>query len=272
VLIDDGKDHVSRRHAEIRLVGDDVQLIHLSTSQPTILDGQTLSHGSPAGTLGDRAQIAITSFQIQIDILRDTPALAATPPPAAGGTIRMSAPSAQAAAGTSRRQPSAWPVAQTSPSQYLELLPSIFQAGERADAPSFLARYLKIFEEIWEPLEQRQDYIEAWFHPATCPEPFLDLLARWLGIVLLPGTPIDRRRGILAQAPTLHQQRGTLKGLRCAIEAYTGLSQEVEIVSTAEAYTFRVRVPRLSGVSENWLVAIIEMYKPAYAGYYLELF
>ncbi|NNJ11011.1 FHA domain-containing protein [Chloroflexales bacterium ZM16-3] len=284
VLIDDGKAHVSRQHAELRLVGDEVQLVHRSSSQPTVLNGQPLTQGSPAVTLRDGDKISITSFQLQIQILRapPPPAPAPAPPPApapkqvpaqaTGGTIRLSAPSTQAAAGDAQRRPIIWPVAQPGPSQYLALLPIIFQVGERSDAPGFLARYLKIFEEIWEPLEQRQDYIDAWFHPATCPEPFLDLLARWLGIEFLPGTPLERRRGILVHAPTLHEQRGTQAGLLLAIKAYTGLQNEVKIDQTGNPHTFRVQVPRSSGVSEDWLAAIIELYKPAHVGYYLELF
>ncbi len=49
-------------------------------------------------------------------------------------------------------------------SRYLADLPVIYH-----DEQGFLARYLKIFESIWEPFEWRQDQIALYFDPRTCP-------------------------------------------------------------------------------------------------------
>src|SRR5204862_3065515 len=55
-------------------------------------------------------------------------------------------------------------------SLYLYNLPDIFQEND------FLRRFLLIFEDIWEPLEQRQDHTAMYLEPRTCPASFLPWL------------------------------------------------------------------------------------------------
>lgn len=49
------------------------------------------------------------------------------------------------------------------PSRYLEFLPRVFADND------FLRGFLLIFESMWEPLEWRQDHIDLYFDPRTCP-------------------------------------------------------------------------------------------------------
>ncbi len=315
VLLDN--DRVSRRHAELRLVGNVLRIEHLTATpnQKTIVDGQPLSKPGETAPLLNGSTIEITPFKLRIAIrpgaqvpapvgggdaqgnVPPAPApspqgsppaaapwpqpggpggIAPVPPVANGGaaggtlssTIRLSAP---VSADADRIDPrtTTWPLGAAEAGRYLELLPVIFQAVEHSGENTFLGRYLTIFEEIWEPLEQRQDFIDLYFHPATCPEPMLDLMARWLGLTILPGTTLERRRGLVAQGSALNEQRGTRKGLRRAIELYTGL-KDVEVIDTGDPFVFKVRAPRSGNVSPELLEAVIQMYKPAYAGYYLE--
>src|SRR5437764_5528505 len=71
---------------------------------------------------------------------------------------------------------------------YRRYLPDIFQEND------FLRRFLHIFEDIWEPLEQRQDYIAMYFDPHTCPTSFLPWLASWLNLPFNAHWPEARRR------------------------------------------------------------------------------
>src|SRR5205814_3376189 len=61
-------------------------------------------------------------------------------------------------------------------SRYLQHLPTVYEDNV------FLGRYLLIFESLWEPLEQRQDHVDMYFDPRTCPAAFLPWLARWLDL------------------------------------------------------------------------------------------
>src|SRR5205807_6447131 len=90
---------------------------------------------------------------------------------------------------------------------YRQYLPDIFQEND------FLRRFLRIFEDIWEPLEQRQDHIEMYFDPHTCPASFLPWLASWFDLSLNMHWPEARMRGLLAEAMDLYSLRGTNYGL-----------------------------------------------------------
>ncbi|HLI71978.1 MAG TPA: phage tail protein I [Ktedonobacteraceae bacterium] len=154
-------------------------------------------------------------------------------------------------------------------SLYTRYLPDIYQEND------FLQRFLSIFEDIWEPLEQRQDHIEMYFDPRTCPVSFLPWLASWLDIPLNPHWPEARKRRLLSQAMELYSWRGTLYGLARMIEICTGLTPEItEVLS--EPFVFHVRItlsssPPGEAVDRALIEELIQTHKPAHAGYILEV-
>jgi phage tail-like protein len=149
--------------------------------------------------------------------------------------------------------------------RYLEHLPTIFQDNE------FLNRYLLIFESIWEPLEQREDYIEMYFDPRTCPTSFLPWLASWLGMSLNRHWPEARCRQLLAEALDLYHWRGTRYGLTRMIKVCTGLTPEI-IEDPAQPFFFRVRILETTATDIDWALIeeLVNAHKPAHAGYVLE--
>lgn len=151
-------------------------------------------------------------------------------------------------------------------SRYLQHLPIIFHDND------FLGRYLLIFESLWEPLEQRQDFLDMYFDPRTCPESFLGWLASWLGITLNQHWPVARRRLLLSEAFELYRWRGTRYGLARMLEICTGLTPEITD-GEAQPFVFRIRltIPPESGVEREFIEELIQAHKPAHAGYILEL-
>lgn len=149
--------------------------------------------------------------------------------------------------------------------RYLQHLPTIFQDNE------FLNRYLLIFESIWEPLEQREDYIEMYFDPRTCPASFLPWLAGWLGMSLNRHWPEARCRQLLAEGLDLYHWRGTRYGLTRMIKVCTGLTPEIT-EDPAQPFFFRVRILETSASDIDWVLIeeLINAHKPAHAGYVLE--
>lgn len=149
--------------------------------------------------------------------------------------------------------------------RYLEHLPTIFQDNE------FLNRYLLIFESIWEPLEQREDYIEMYFDPRTCPPSFLPWLASWLGMSLNRHWPEARCRQLLAEGLDLYHWRGTRYGLTRMIKVCTGLTPEIT-EDPAQPFFFRVRVVETTVSDIDWqlIEELVIAHKPAHAGYVLE--
>jgi phage tail-like protein len=158
-------------------------------------------------------------------------------------------------------------------SRYLRYLPGLFHDDD------FLGRFLLIMEAIWEPLEQRQDHIELYANPRTCPESFLGWLGSWLSLALDDHWPEARRRNLLKEAMDLYRWRGTRYGLMRMIEVCTGLAPEIDDVpapsdsARSEPFVFRVRltIPPDAGVDRELVETLVRAHKPAHAGYVLEV-
>lgn len=150
-------------------------------------------------------------------------------------------------------------------SRYMGSLPLIFHESD------FLRRYLLLFEAIWEPLEYRQDHIQLYFDPRTCPVPLINWLAQWFGLPINPHWPEGRRRQVLAQMFDLYRWRGTRHGLALMIELCTGVAPEIDDGATPFVFNVRLKLPPGHRVARDFLQELIESHKPAHAGYTLEL-
>jgi phage tail-like protein len=154
-------------------------------------------------------------------------------------------------------------------SLYLRFLPDIFQEDD------FLKRFLRIFENIWEPLEHRQDHIEMYFDPRTCPASFLPWLASWLDLPFNPHWPETRHRRLLSAAMELYSWRGTAYGLTRMIEVCTGLTPLIRELPS-QPFVFHIRIIPPPGapagtVDTDFIEELIQTHKPAHAGYVLEV-
>jgi phage tail-like protein len=151
-------------------------------------------------------------------------------------------------------------------SAYLEDLPVIYQANE------FLGRFLLLFEAIWEPLEQRQDNIHMYFDPRTCPPAFLPWLGGWLDVDDQARWPEARLRRLLAEAMDLYHWRGTRYGLTRMLELCTGLSVAItEDAAVPFQFRVKVRLPSDGSVGTPLIEHLLQVHKPAHAGYILEI-
>jgi phage tail-like protein len=151
-------------------------------------------------------------------------------------------------------------------SKYLPLLPGMFHDN------NFLDRYLQIFETIWEPLETRQDHLSAYFDPRTAPAQFLPWLASWFDMELSAHWPEPSRRELIAHAAFLDQHRGTRIGLRDALIHAFGCQVEIND-DPNQPFVFRVRLEEdpETPINRSLLEQVIQQYKPAHAGYMLEV-
>lgn len=89
----------------------------------------------------------------------------------------------------------------------------------RAD---FLERFLDNFEGVLTPLEDR--IAQSWLltDPQTAPDEALEWLGSWIGMAFAPAHSPQVRRALLRLAPELFRRRGTLDGLRLALDVATG--------------------------------------------------
>jgi phage tail-like protein len=148
----------------------------------------------------------------------------------------------------------------------MEFLPAIFQDND------FLARFLLIFQSIWEPLEQRQDHIPIYFDPRTCPVAFLDWLADWFGLDVSMLADEGRRRRLLSEAVELYRWRGRRYGLTRLVEICTGITPLIaETASDPAVLHIRLSVPPDSSVDRDTIERLVRAKKPAHTAYLLEV-
>jgi phage tail-like protein len=293
---------ISRSHAEVRLAAQGMIITDLGSSNGTFIDTERLAPNQPR-VLTDGMSFRIGPYQLTYRAARSSrttqfpsemigehdeqsqaPELAPSVTPVAEPVPQTTtsrpttqqtqrevvhAPKSVAPGVPQSVKPPLRPLDPVNKSVYSNYLPGIYEEND------FLQRFLYIFEDIWEPLEQRQDHIEMYFDPRTCPVAFLPWLASWLGISLNPHWPEARRRRLLAQAMDLYRWRGTRYGLVRMIEVCTGITPLIS-ENPLEPFVFRIRVTLpanavQNGIDRELLEELIHIHKPAHAGYILEV-
>ena len=180
-------------------------------------------------------------------------------------------------------------------SLYLDFLPVLFREVD------FIGRFLKIFEQAFEPAVQTMDALWAYLDPMTAPEALLPFLAHWVAWPVDSRWTVARQRYLIRSAIELYRWRGTRKGLRLYIHLYTDLPLDDQIIRERDKhicieeilgqgfvlgkthlgqdamigggrpYHFIVRLrPDIPGqVNEELVRHIIEQQKPAFCTYEL---
>jgi len=269
---------VSRQHAELSLRMQQIQLTRLSATNPVLVGDRKLAKNERV-TLTARTEIIIVPFRLLFDLV-DFPQLAPAVDPVPAFPPLSGVPLAVPLAASAERA-AEWPIPADQAGRYLLDLPAIFRStsplgtsgrddsGDDPDQGQFLGSYLKVFEAIWEPMEQRQTHLEHYFDPRTCPEALLPLLAIWLGVEVFPGMTIAERRGLIATTGATTLLRGTRKGLHMVIKASTRLEAVISDVP-GQPYVFHVALPPMDATLRALVEQIIQTHKPAYMGYTLE--
>jgi phage tail-like protein len=272
---------ISRRHADLRMTEQGVTLTDLGSANGTFLGNERLLANQPhLLSEGNTFRVGpffltyrtvktppvVTDEQEELD--SEEPSLptdvipAVLPEISPGESSQAMAPAPKPAVPVRRGRAEDGRL-------YLGFLPDIFQEDD------FLRRFLHIFEDIWELLEHRQDHIEMYFDPRTCPASFLPWLASWLDLPFNPHWPEARHRRLLSAAMELYSWRGTAYGLTRVIEVCTGLTPLIRELPT-QPYVFYVRIITPPGaaagvVDKDFNEELIQTHKPAHAGYVLEV-
>ena len=108
---------------------------------------------------------------------------------------------------------------------YLQYLPAVYRHD--AISADFLDRFLAIFQSGFERIEDQVARLVEYFSPRGVPEPFLNWLGAWVGMVFDPGWPPRNRRELLRRSPEIYRRRGTADGLKLFIKLALGLDVRI---------------------------------------------
>ncbi len=167
---------------------------------------------------------------------------------------------------------------------WLDYLPEVY--GEDRESASFLARYLGIFQSLYEDMTERIDRIPERLTPDTGDERALYELADWLGIEGKDFWNVRQLRYLVKNAARLSQIRGTAAYLKeliflatgrrayvveyCGIQPFfdgAGTEEKLRRLYASHPFEFAVLFERRQEGEEEdlYLVGkVVEMSKPAY--------
>mgnify|MGYP001799700127 CR=1 FL=1 len=91
----------------------------------------------------------------------------------------------------------------------------------RSTGADFLERFLDNFEGLLTPLEDKIAKAYLLSDPRTTHEESLDWLGSWMGVTIDPAYSPTQKRHLIEAVPKLYQYRGTLRGLKMALEIAT---------------------------------------------------
>lgn len=191
---------------------------------------------------------------------------------------------------------------------FLDMLPSIYRSSLplRSDvedssraAPGFLPedspffeRYLRSFQDIWDPFQALIDRLDTLFGAFSTPPAYLLWLGAWVFAPNEEDWPEMKRRQIVAEAVELFRWRGTRRGLSRFLQLYTGVVPRIDDLpvtgmvlspttllgnsqklGSIPAHVFTVTIQNVSGAdwSELAIRRIIEFEKPAHTSYILNI-
>jgi phage tail-like protein len=159
------------------------------------------------------------------------------------------------------------------------LLPAVYQEED-----PFAVRFTAGLDEVLAPVLATLDCLDAYVDPLLAPEDFLDWLAGWVGAVLDENVPLALRRSAVAGAAALHRRRGTVAGLRSALELLTGGTVDVADsggaawsatpggVPPGESVPWvAIRVVAPPGVAVRSVEAVVAAAKPAHVKHSVEV-
>jgi phage tail-like protein len=115
-------------------------------------------------------------------------------------------------------------------SLYLEFLPALYQEID------FVGRFLKIFEETFEPTVHTLESLWAYLDPLTAPVQLLPFLAHWVGLQTPAYLAMERQRFLIRNAMQIYRWRGTKRGLRFYLHLATGLPLDQDITEETDKH------------------------------------
>ncbi|MBE9008727.1 phage tail protein [Pseudanabaenaceae cyanobacterium LEGE 13415] len=114
-------------------------------------------------------------------------------------------------------------------SNYVSFLPVLYREVD------FISRFIKIFEQAFEPIVNSFTSMWANLDPLTAPEALLPFVSHWVAWESDSSWDLHQQRRLIKRAIELYRWRGTRKGLRLYLHLYTGLPLDDHLSPEQEA-------------------------------------
>lgn len=121
-------------------------------------------------------------------------------------------------------------------SDYTAFLPTVYQEVD------FIHRFIKIFEQAFDPVVNSFNSMWANLDPLTAPQALIPFLAQWVDWPMDSQLGLLQQRKLIRRAVEIYRWRGTRKGLRFYLHLYTGLPLD-EAVSQEEDKSISITEP-----------------------------
>jgi phage tail-like protein len=179
-------------------------------------------------------------------------------------------------------------------SAYMDFLPVLYREVD------FIGRFMKIFEQAYQPVIDSYAVMWANLDPLTAPRALLPFLAHWVGWPVESIWNLPQQRRLIRRAVEIYRWRGTRKGLRLYLHLYTGLPLDENLPNEADKhisitepfgenfvigdaqigeavlgggqafhFVVRLRPEQINSISEQLVRRIIDQEKPAFCTYEL---
>lgn len=113
---------------------------------------------------------------------------------------------------------------------YMEFLPILYREVD------FIGRFMKIFEQAFQPIVDSYNVMWANLDPLTAPQALLPFMAHWVAWQVDSVWDLQQQRRLIRRAVELYRWRGTRKGLRLYLHLYTGLPLDEDLANEADKH------------------------------------
>jgi phage tail-like protein len=113
---------------------------------------------------------------------------------------------------------------------YMEFLPILYREVD------FIGRFMKIFEQGFQPVIDSFNVMWANLDPLTAPQALLPFVAHWVAWQVDSTWDLQQQRRLIRRAVELYRWRGTRKGLRLYLHLYTGLPLDDDLPNEADKH------------------------------------
>lgn len=114
--------------------------------------------------------------------------------------------------------------------EYMEFLPVLYREVD------FIGRFMKIFEQAYQPAIDSFNLMWANLDPLTAPKALLPFLAHWVAWQVDSVWNLNQQRRLIRRAVELYRLRGTRKGLRLYLHLYTQLPLDEDLPNEADKH------------------------------------